>query len=475
MPPTTISLKAMPNTVLTSLQAIAGERNTLSGAALETRTNGYWDSSRPGAAAIVLPETADQVCRIMALCHRHRQPVVVHGGLTGLTGAHQTSAGDIALSLERMNRILDFDADGKTLTVEAGCTLEQVQVYAREQGMLFALDIGARSSCTIGGNISTNAGGMEVIRYGMMRQQVLGLEAVLPDGTLVSSLNHMQKNNAGFDLKQLFIGSEGVLGIVTKAVLRLHPAPITSETALIGCHSFANAISLLNSAQASLAGTLTRFELLDGEYFRAQTLPGRHRAPMARNHRWYVLLEACGSDQQQDREQMENWLASMLDTAVAEDAVIAQHLQQKQRMWQIREVFDGVISEKPCFLYDVSLPIRAMEGYIAELRGKISALWRNSHFYTLGHMGDGNLHFFVSPREGGDHVEMKCACDRIVYEPLQALGGSVSAEHGIGLEKKAWLSVSRTEAEIALMKRLKVMLDPHNILNPGRVVDSQCN
>ena len=468
---TLTQVNSMNTQLPASLREIVGGHNVLCGEALQLRNNGFWDSSSPEALAIAMPETTAQICEILALCHQLRQPVVIHGGLTGLTGAQRTSKQDLVISLEHMHRITAFDGDGKTLTAEAGCTLQQVQEYAAARGMLFSLDIGARSACTIGGNISTNAGGMEVIRYGMMREQVLGLEAVLPDGTLLSSLNQMQKNNAGFDLKQLFIGSEGTLGIVTKAVLRLHPAPATRETVLASCQSFRNVVQLLNRARADLAGTLTRFELMDGDYFRTQTAPGNHPPPMARDYNWYVLLEACGSDPRQDQERLENWLAQMLACSTVADAVLARNQQQREALWQIREVFEAVIREKPNFLYDVSLPIGEMESYILQLRQEISKLWSNSHFYSMGHLGDGNLHFFVSPRQEEDYQTLKDTCDRIIYSPLAKLGGSVSAEHGIGIDKKPWLSASRTTVEIDLMRRLKLLFDPHNILNPRRVVD----
>ena len=457
--------------LLSRIEALAGAANVLRGDALQRRNNGFWDPSSPKAQALVLPHSSAQLSAIMALCHAARQPVIVHGGLTGLTGAHTTTEKDIAVSLERMNAITAFEGDGKTLTAEAGCTLQHVQDYAAQRDMLFALDIGARGSCTIGGNIATNAGGMEVIRYGMMREQVLGLEVVLADGTCLSSLNQMQKNNAGFDLKQLFIGSEGTLGIVTKAVLRLHPAPLSSDSTLLACRTFSHTIALLNSARAALGATLTRFELMDGGYFRTQTAPGKHAAPMNRDHDWYVLMETNGSDPEADRERLESWLGDILEDAICEDAVVASNIRQRQNLWLIREAFDAVISETPCFLYDVSLPIGAMEAYIAQLRQDMASLWPRCLFYSMGHMGDGNLHFFVSPRQADDPKIMKDKADRLIYPPLQALGGSVSAEHGIGIDKKPWLATSRTAVEIDLMKKLKTLLDPHNILNPGRVVD----
>ena len=461
----------MPNSLVAELRAIVGKDHVLVGEALKSRNNGYWDPTCPEARAIVLPGEVPQLCAIMALCHSARQPVVVQGGLTGLTGAQRTSGHDIAISLERMNRITAFDGDGGNLTAEAGCTLQQVQEYAAARAMLFALDIGARSACTIGGNIATNAGGMEVIRYGMMREQVLGLEAVLADGTLLSSLNRMQKDNAGFDLKQLFIGTEGTLGIVTRAVLRLHPAPSSTETALIACRDFPCVIALLSSARSRLADTLTRFEVMDGGYYRSQTAPGRHRAPMAPDHPWYVLTEMRGNHPDSDQSRVESWLQEILHQGIGEDAVVAKTEEQRKHLWLIREAFEAVLIDKPCFLYDVSLPVRAMENYIARMRSEISHLWPDSVFHCIGHLGDGNLHFFVAPRQPGDSERQKADCDRIIYSPLAELGGSISAEHGIGIDKKPWLSTTRSPVEIALMRKLKGLFDPHNILNPGRVVD----
>jgi FAD/FMN-containing dehydrogenase len=457
--------------LLEELAAAVGSHGLITGSRLGERSNGYWDSSPLAALALVMPSSTAQLQQVVKSCHHHRQQVVVQGGLTGAAGGQKAGRDEVAVSLERLNTIDHFDPAGKTLVAGAGCTLEEVQGFAETRGLLFPVDIGARGSCTIGGNIATNAGGMEVIRYGMMREQVLGLEVVLADGSVLSSMNQMAKNNAGYDLKQLFIGSEGTLGIVTRAVLRLRPATHSRETALVACNSLAEVIALLDSAQAQLGETLTRFEVMDGPYYGAQTGPGGHRRALAAGYGWYVLVEARGTSPERDAQHFQGWLDQVVTSAIAADAVVPGNSRQLANLWQIREAFDGIIADRPCFLYDVSLPIANMASYVEELRAAVHRQWPSAALYTLGHMGDGNLHFFLSPRAPGENNGLKSQADNLVYRPLAALGGSVSAEHGIGMDKKPWLSHSRSEAEIAVMKRIKTLLDPHELLNRGRIFD----
>jgi FAD/FMN-containing dehydrogenase len=369
-----------------------------------------------------------------------------------------------------MTSIDDFSTADKTVTVDAGCTLQRVQEFALAHQLLFPVDIGARGSCTIGGNIATNAGGMEVLRYGMMRHQVLGLEVVLADGTLISALNRMKKNNTGQDLKQLFIGSEGILGVVTRAVLQLQPLPAGCESALIACDSFTGIIDLLDSAQRALGDTLTRFEVMDGEFYRAQTVPGGHRPPLEREHSWYALVEIRGYRPVEDRQQFEDWLAGLLDSNIATAIVVADNQRQREGLWSIRENFDTAMASAAFALYDVSLPIAAMAAYLDRLHQALRRRWPDSLCYAVGHLADGNLHFFIAP-EPDSGRDAKGRADDLVYGLLADEGGSVSAEHGIGIDKKPWLGHSRTPAEIALMKTLKAALDPGNILNPGRIFD----
>src|SRR5690606_29184405 len=323
--------------LLEELAAAVGSHGLITGSRLGERSNGYWDSSPLAALALVMPSSTAQLQQVMKSCHHHRQQVVVQGGLTGAAGGQRAGRDEVAVSLERLNTIDHFDPAGKTLVAGAGCTLAEVQGFAETRGLLFPVDIGARGSCTIGGNIATNAGGMEVIRYGMMREQVLGLEVVLADGSVLSSMNQMAKNNAGYDLKQLFIGSEGTLGIVTRAVLRLRPATHSRETALAACNSLAEVIALLDSAQAQLGETLTRFEVMDGPYYGAQTGPGGHRRALAAGYGWYVLVEARGTSPERDAQHFQGWLDQVVTSAIAADAVVPGNSRQLANLWQIRE------------------------------------------------------------------------------------------------------------------------------------------
>lgn len=322
----------------------------------------------------------------------------------------------------------------------------------------------------IGGTISTNAGGLQAIRYGVMRQLVLGLEVVLADGTVISSMNKMLKNNAGYDLKHLFIGSEGTLGVVTKAVLKLEDAPKSKNTALIGLSSFDKAIAFLQTSKRELANKLTTFEIIWQDYYHLMTSPpSSFTPPLPQNYPYYVLLEALGQHQETDEVHFQDLLEQSLENGLIEDATLAQSQQELDWFWGIREKVDFVFQvHQPVFLFDVSLPITDMESYIHTVIHDLKAVWPQVHFYSFGHMGDGNLHLFVSC--GENTPETRHRVEEIVFLPLQKIGGSITAEHGIGLEKKPWLHLSRTPEEIALMRTLKQALDPKSILNPGKVV-----
>jgi FAD/FMN-containing dehydrogenase len=452
--------------VVNALQQTLGNECVVSGAAVSERATSYWDQSPTTAMALLKPRSTEQVSQALAICHAHRQPVITHGGLTGCVQGADARPNEIILSLEKMNRIERIDARGSTATVEAGVILEVLQNAVAEQGLLFPLDLGARGSCTIGGNIATNAGGVNVLRYGMMRHLVLGLEVVTADGTVLTSMNQMLKNNAGYDIKQLFIGSEGTLGIVTRAVLKLFPPPTSCNTALVAMDSFDKVTELLNHLQRDLAGTLSAYEVMWGDYFRGVTGEGGHRPPMNRDYPFYAVVEAEGADAAWDKERFERLLEQAFEKATIIDAVVPQSESERRAVWDIREDFDAIL---PGHLYDVSLPISSMGGYIEQVMAGIKAKWPDGACYVLGHVADGNLHLFTRPNvEGDTHAES----DEIVYAPLHSLEGSVSAEHGIGTEKLNWLHSSRSAEEIAMMRLLKNSLDPHNLLNPGRVLAS---
>ncbi|MES0875260.1 FAD-binding oxidoreductase [Sinimarinibacterium thermocellulolyticum] len=456
------------SSVIDALRRAIGAAQVLDARAAAERASSYWDPSPLQARALVRPRSTAEVSSVLRICHAYDQKVVTHGGLTGCVEGATSDADTVVLSLERMQAIEDIDPIGRTATVQAGVVLQRLQEAVREHGLIFPLDLGARGSCTIGGNVATNAGGINVIRYGMMRTRVLGLEAVLADGTVLSSMNHMLKNNAGYDLKQLFIGSEGTLGVVTRVVVRLEEATQSRNSAMVGLASFAHVTGLLKRLQQRLGGTLSAFEAMWGDYFRDVTEPGFHRAPLGRDHAYYVILEAEGADAETDTPRFIAVMERALDEGLIADAVIPQSEAERRALWEIRENFQPLYRRQPIFLYDVSLPIREMETYVAEVQARLKRRWPASRCDVIGHIGDGNLHFFVHPGSSGD--DLHAQADEDVYTPLAPIGGSISAEHGIGTEKRRHLGISRTRAEIALMRTLKRTLDPKNLLNPGKVL-----
>ena len=458
--------------LLDDLRALASPGSVLGPKELGLRARNYWDASALEAHALVRPSSTEELSRIVKLCHERSQTMVVHGGLTGVCDGDRSTPDDVVISLERMNRIEEIDPVGRTATVQAGATLQSLQLAVEQQDLFFPLDLGARGSCTIGGNVATNAGGSNVLRYGMMRALVLGLEAVLPDGTVISSMNRMIKNNTGYDVKQLFIGTEGTLGIVTRAIVTLKEASSSVDTVLVALDDGASIGRFLKHMDRALGGTLSSFEAMWGDYFRRVTVPGHHVAPMSRDYPYYVIAEAQGPDQRTDTKRFDAAVEAAFEAGIVCDAVLPKSASERDRLWAIRENFEALYEHKPLFLYDVSLPIRHMLEYVESVGRNVARRWPGGQFWVLGHVGDGNLHFFVTPGANSDDpAQLHRIADELVYEPLQTFGGAVSAEHGTGLEKKAWMRTTRSEQEIELMKVLKRTLDPRNLLNRGKVID----
>ncbi|HEX4077738.1 MAG TPA: FAD-binding oxidoreductase [Rhizomicrobium sp.] len=456
--------------LLHEMKSFLGEAGVLEGARAAEAAQSNW-SSLGTPLAVLRPSSTSDVSRILRLCHAQRQPVVAWGGKTGLVeGANADGA--FALSLDRMNRIEEVDTAGATMTVEAGCILQNVAEAAEAQGLFFPLDLGARGSATIGGNISTNAGGNRVIRYGMMREMVLGLEAVLADGTTVSSLNRLLKNNAGYDLKQLFIGTEGTLGIVTRAVLRLRPRPQSSAVAFAAVDTFAVLPRLLRHVERDLSGGLSAFEVMWEDFYRlVTTAPAKGRAPIGYGHPYYVLIEQLGSDADSDMARFERVLGETLEQGIVADAVIAKSQGERSAIWSLRDDVGQCARNRPIFTFDVSLPIVEMESYVETVRLQLNARWADkATLMVFGHVGDCNLHLITGVGDGSP--DARHAVESVIYGALEGRCGSVSAEHGIGLEKREYLALSRSEAEIALMRQLKRALDPRNILNPGKIFEA---
>ncbi len=462
----------MKNSIITQLQQALNTTKILTGEALKERYTHIWRMDEPlNALAVILPKTTEEVAAALKICHANNQPVVVHGGLTNLVGSTEMTDGqEVVISMEKMNSILEVDDQSRTMTVQAGVILENVQNAATEKNLLFPLNYGAKGSAQIGGAISTNAGGLRVFRYGMTRNLVLGIEAVLADGTIISSLKKIIKDNSGYDIKQLFIGSEGTLGVVTKAVLKLVEAPKSRNSAWIGLMDYSKVVQLLKFMDSGLAGTLSSFELFwKATFIGMTTPPSPLKATLPYDYPYYVLLESLGGDQAQDQIQLETLLAEALEKEIIADAAIAYTVSDLEWFWKIREDMSIIIGQcQNGQNYDVSLPIPAIGKYVAETVEKLWKIPVVNRVYPLGHVADGNIHFSIGKSEQSEAL-IKQINDTI-YAPLTDLGGSVSAEHGIGLDKKAYLSLCRTPAEIQLMKTLKMAMDPKGIMNRGKVL-----
>ncbi len=459
-------------TLVEQLRAALGTDTVLTGGEVAARAASWIDPSPLQAAAIVRPRTTEQVAAALRICHAGDQPVITLGGATNLVDATHSTLADVLLSLERMQAVEAVDVAGQTMTVQAGAPLQAVQEAAAKAGLLFPLDLAARGSATIGGCAAMNAGGVRVLRYGVMRDLVLGVEAVLADGTIISSLNRMLKNNAGYDLKHLFIGSEGTLGVITQLVLRLYPGQNHANTALIAVDEFAQVVGLLHLLQADLGGALASYEVMWPQYYRLTTTPpAPSRPPFAQDYAYYVLVEALGTSYERTRDAFERAIDHGYNAGLITNAVVAAGEAQRAKLWRIREDSEQIERQHHLtFGFDVSLPVAEMEEYAEDvLSGVEYHFGEEGRCWIYGHLADGNLHVNV-------WAPTLTAADRttvegVVYRPLRLCGGSISAEHGIGLEKKAYLSWSRTPEELALMRQIKVALDPKQILNRGRIFD----
>ena len=450
--------------VVQALVAALPKGTVILGGAVTERSAGIWRSDQIQAQVLVRPKTTEEVSCALRICHEHHQSVVPHGGLTGLVEGALTQPLDIVLSTERLNVIEEISASERTMVVQAGVMLQSVQEAAASEGLMFPLDLGSRGSCTLGGNLSTNAGGNRVIRYGMARDMVLGLEAVMADGTVISSMNRMIKNNAGYDLKQWFLGTEGTLGIITRAVLRCREEVTTAPTALVAINSFDALVAFLKQLDRGLAGNLSAFEVMWQNFYQLVTQPpAPNQRPLQDDAAYYVLVEAMGAAQ----EQLEAILEQALEAELIVDAVVSQSSQQTDQLWGLRDDVAQTFQFSPVFLFDVSLRLSEMARYVDAVNAGLAARFDAPKNFVLGHVGDGNLHFAIAV--GGDSRAQREGVEAAVYEPLKAIQGSVSAEHGVGLEKKPYLHFVRDEAEIQLMRTIKAAMDPRGILNPGKI------
>ena len=459
---------------LERLKSVVGPRGwTTDAKALEPHLT-EWRGVVHGATPImVAPATTEEVAEVVVACREAGVALVPQGGNTGMcAGAVPDESGEqVLLSLSRLNRIRSVDADDFSVTVDAGCVLADVQRAAEEAGRLFPLSFGAEGSCQIGGNLSTNAGGINVIRYGTARSQVLGLEVVLADGRVWNGLRRLRKDTAGYDLKQLFIGSEGTLGVITGAALKLFPSPGDTQVAFLGLETAQRAVELLADLRTDLADSIQAFELIGDRPMRwvERHIPDVSR-PFAERHRWYALVEAAADD----KDALHGHLLRAIESGRVTDAVVAKNESEANALWRIRHSISE--AEKPegaCLKHDIAVPIGSMAEFLERGDQLLSRLCPDARLVAFGHVGDGNLHYNVAQPAGGDSATFLARSDEIsgaIYDLVRDLGGSISAEHGIGVLKRAWLQRYADPVELDLMRDLKRALDPGNLLNPGKVI-----
>ncbi len=468
----------MSASILDDMAAIVGAKNIVTDAdAMVPYLKEWRDLFRGKAQAIVRPGSTAEVAEIVKLAARTGTRLVPQGGNTGLVGGQIPIAEgrEIVLSLQRMDRVRSLDTDSDTMTVEAGLTLQKAQEAAEAAGRLFPLSLASEGSCTIGGNLSTNAGGTAVLAYGNARELCMGLEVVLADGRIWNGLRQLRKDNTGYDLKNLFIGAEGTLGIITAAVLKLFPQPAARATAFLAVPDPEAALALLNAAKAGAGGTLTTFELMSrlGVEFVLRHAAGG-RDPLSEPSPWYVLMEVSAQSASGLDEAVEAFLGEALENGLVTDAALAGSLSQRADFWKLREMLSEVQTyEGGSIKHDVSVPLHAVPAFIARASEAVTAMVPGCRPLPVGHMGDGNIHFNVSQPVGADKAgfiarweDMNTAVHAIVSE----MHGSISAEHGIGRLKRDLLPGVKDPVELALMKTLKATLDPQGILNPGAVL-----
>jgi FAD/FMN-containing dehydrogenase len=435
-----------------------------------------WRSKYKGHSPLLLrPATTAQVSAILAICNETGTAVVPQGGNTGLVGGQIPFHGEVVLSMSRMNRVRDIDTAAQTLTAEAGVILAAAQNAAAGTGLLFPLSLAAEGSATIGGNLATNAGGVNVLRYGMARNLVLGLEVVLADGRILDLLRALRKDNSGYDLKQIFIGSEGTLGVITAATLKLFPRPARCATAFVAVPSPAAAVALLALMQRQTGGQIAAFEIVPriGLDFVLAHIPGA-RDPLHTSSPWYVLLEATSAEQFDLDQIVLSALASAAECGLSTDATLASSEAQRLALWSLREhMSEAQKREGASIKHDVSVPVSAIPKFLEEATAAVLAIVPDARPVSFGHIGDGSIHFNFSAPSNGDpsaFLERWEDVQRIVHDIVHAFGGSISAEHGIGVQKRDQLARYKSATELDLMRVLKRTFDPANILNPGKII-----
>jgi FAD/FMN-containing dehydrogenase len=435
------------------------------------------------ALAVAQPDTAEDVAAIVRWCQLHQVPIVPQGGNTGLSGGSvpDTSGQAILLSLTRLNRVRNIDVLNRTITVEAGCTLLQVQNAAFEVGCLFPLSLAAEGSCSIGGNLATNAGGVQVLRYGSARDLCLGLEVITADGELWNGLRALRKDNTGYDLRDLFIGSEGTLGVITAAVLKLYPIPATQMATFIAVESPDAALQLLCMAQQHLGSNLTAFELLSDVCLELvlRHIPNTRR-PLTHSTPWYVLLEISEStDNEHVAERMESLLTKAMGENIISDAALSNSVAQFKTLWELREnISEAQAAEGKNIKHDIALPISSIPKFIRETNAKIAHQFPQVKMVIFGHLGDGNLHYNASPvaqhcsaKDAAKFLALEPELNKLVHDTVMSYAGSISAEHGLGVLRRDESARYKTEVELKLMRSLKQAFDPNGLMNPGKFIN----
>jgi FAD/FMN-containing dehydrogenase len=449
--------------LIEDLRAIVGEPGLLLGRDAANRSCDPFRPVPPEAGVIVRPASTDEVAAVLALCHARSQRVVTHGGRTGLAGGAHAGPSEIVLSLERMARIEEIDSIGQTAVVQAGVTLQAIHEAAAAQDLLYPVDLGAKGSATIGGTIATNAGGNHVIRWGMTRQNVLGLEAVLADGTVVQAMNRLVKNNTGYDLKHIFAGSEGTLGVVTRAVLRLVPAPRSQSVAFLAVGSFAAVLDLLARARRLL--TLSAFEVMWRDYYQLMAASGTGRRPVEPEYPFYVLIETMGYNEEADSLQFSAFFEGAQEAGLIADGVTASSGQQITDLWRVREGSEVIVREmNPFVSFDISVDVRRADTFVERAHTALAHRFGPAaQTVTLGHLGDNNLHLAV--HIGSSTLERESDVERCVYAIVKEFDGALTAEHGVGRFKREFLPEHISVGALDTMKRVRDALDPHRLLN----------
>jgi FAD/FMN-containing dehydrogenase len=465
----------LPPELIAKFRAIVGDKYAVTDAAdIAPYLTEERDLFHGRSPLVLRPGSTAEVSAICKLASEHKIALVPQGGNTGLVGGQTPHNGEVVISMRRMDKIRDVDAASNTMTCEAGVVLQVAQQRAANIDRLFPLSLGAEGSCTIGGNLSTNAGGTTALAYGVAREMALGLEVVLADGRILNALSKLKKDNTGYDLRNLFIGAEGTLGIITAATLKLFPKPRAIETAYVGLKSPEAALKLLSIAQAEAAGSLTSFELLSNI---AVDFSIRHgidiRDPLASKHPWYVLME-LSSSRNDISDALESILGKGMEDGHVGDAVIAANLSQRQAFWKLRDEMSA--AQKPeggSIKHDISVPVAAVPAFIEEANAAVVKLIPGSRPVPFGHLGDGNIHYNVSQPIGTDAANFLARwheVNAVVFAIVLKMGGSISAEHGIGVLKRDELPEVKDKVAIELMRGIKAMLDPLGIMNPGKVL-----